>query len=101
MGGHGGAAQSHLLEHRGHGVEGGEGLGVLELREHLDEDGHARAVVHALAADAMAVGELGELADEGHRVTHSNAEHRHIAGAGRAHVDVHVRHRGRPGQLFR
>ena len=101
VGGHGGAAEAHLLEHRGHGMDGGEGLGVLELREHLDEDGHARAVVHALAAHAMAVGELGELADEGHRVTHADPEGRHVGRAGRAHVDVHVRYRGGPGQLLR
>ena len=97
---HGGAAEAHLLEHGGHGMDGGEGLGVLELREHLDEDGHARAVVHALAAHAMAGGKLRELADERHGIADPDPQRRHVARAGRAHVDVHVRHGGRPGQLL-
>ena len=48
----------------------------------------------------MAVGELGELADEGHRVAHLDSQCRHLARAGRADVDVHVSDRGRPRQLF-
>src|SRR5437773_1650615 len=97
---HGGAAQPDLLEYRADGMDGGEGLGVLELCEHLNEDGDPRAVVHAFATDAMAVGELGELTDEGHLIAHLDSQCRHLARAGRADVDVHVSDRGRPRQLF-
>src|SRR5262249_24167568 len=99
--GHGGAPQPDLFEHRAHGVDGAEGLDVLELSEHLDEDGHARAIRHALAAHAMLGAEVGEPAHEGDGVAHPDAQRGDIRGAGCAHVDVHVGHGGRPCLLLR